>query len=140
LGSPICIEGRTLTTNLIVFNMEGFDIILEMDWLSNNHAIIDCRIKEIIFRLLTNTEFKFVGTKVSDTPQLISATQAKKLILEGCQVYLACLKESSHEEKKIGDDVQIYLTRKRTNRLQYSVCASARLNPQGIVLRKLISI
>jgi hypothetical protein len=25
------------------------------------------------------------------------------LILEGCQVYLACLKESSHEEKKIGD-------------------------------------
>jgi hypothetical protein len=31
-------------------------------------------------------------------------------------------------------------TRKRTNRLQYSVCASARSYPQGIVLRKLISI
>jgi hypothetical protein len=118
-GRPICIEGRTLTTNLIVFNMEGFDIILEMDLLSNNQAIIDCRSKEIIFRLLTNTEFKFVGTKVSDTLQLISATQAKQLILEGCQVYLACLKESSHEEKKIGDYVQIYLTRKRTNRLQF---------------------
>jgi hypothetical protein len=37
-------------------------------------------------------------------------------------------------------DVQIYLTRKRTNRLQYSVCASVRSIPQGIVLRKLISI
>jgi hypothetical protein len=28
--------------------------------------------------------------------------------------------------------------RKRTNRLQYSVCASARSNAQGIALRKLI--
>jgi hypothetical protein len=37
-------------------------------------------------------------------------------------------------------DVQIYLTRKRTNRLQYSVCASARSNLHGIVLQKLISI
>jgi hypothetical protein len=31
-------------------------------------------------------------------------------------------------------------TQKRTNRLQYSVCASARSNPQKIVLQKLISI
>jgi hypothetical protein len=31
-------------------------------------------------------------------------------------------------------------TRKRTNRLQYSVCASARSYPQGIALQKLISI
>lgn len=40
LGCPIYIEGRTLMTNLIVFDMEWFDIILGMDWLSNNHAII----------------------------------------------------------------------------------------------------
>jgi hypothetical protein len=31
-------------------------------------------------------------------------------------------------------------TYKRTNRLQYSVCASARSYPQGIALQKLISI
>ena len=35
------------------------------------------------------------------TPQLISATQVKHLLLEGCQVYLACLKESPHEERKM---------------------------------------
>jgi hypothetical protein len=72
-----------------------------MDWLSINHAIIDCHNKEIIFRLLADSEFKFVGTKVDATPQLISATQAKQLLLEGCQVYLACLKELSQEERKI---------------------------------------
>jgi hypothetical protein len=59
---PIHIEGRTLIANLIVFNIEGFDIILRMDWLSNNHAIIDCHNKEIIFRLPADSEFKFEGT------------------------------------------------------------------------------
>ena len=67
-GCPIHIKGRTLTANLIVFDMEGFDIILGMDWLSNNNAIIDCHNKEIIFRLSADSEFKFVGTKVGATP------------------------------------------------------------------------
>jgi hypothetical protein len=78
----IHIKERTLTANLISFDMEGFNIILRMDWLSNNHAIIDCHNKEIIFKLSANSEFKFVGTKVGATPQLISATQAKQLLLE----------------------------------------------------------
>jgi len=98
LNYPIYIEGRNLRANLIVFDMEGFDIILGMDWLSNNHAIIDCHSKEIIFRLPTDTEFKFVGIKVSTSLQLISTMQVKQLILEGCQVYLACIK--NHLMKK----------------------------------------
>jgi hypothetical protein len=98
IGCPIHIEGRTLTANLIVFNMEGFDIILGMDWLSNNHAIIDCYNKEIIYRLPADSEFKFVGTKVGATPQLISAIQVTQLLLEECQAYLACLKKLPQEE------------------------------------------
>jgi hypothetical protein len=101
LSCLIHIKGRTLTANLILFDMEGFDIILEMDWLSNNHAIIDCHNKEIIFKLPSDSEFKFVGTKVGATPQLILATQVKQLLLEGCQVYLACLKKSPHEKRKM---------------------------------------
>ena len=74
MGFPIHIEGQTFMANLIVFDMEGFDIILGMDWLSNNNAIIDCHSKEIIFRLPADSEFKFMGTKVDATPQLISAS------------------------------------------------------------------
>jgi hypothetical protein len=74
LGCPIHIEGRTLMVNLIVFDMKGFDIILEMDWLSNNHAIIDYHSNEIIFRLPTKSKFKFVGIKVGATPYLFSTT------------------------------------------------------------------
>jgi len=38
------------------------------------------------------------------------------------------------------EDVSFKSTCKRTNRLQYSVCASARSNPQGIAFEKSISI
>ena len=78
LGCPIHIDVRTLTTNLMVFDMEEFDIILRMDWLSNNHVIIDCQSKEIIFKLPADNKFKFVGSKVRATSQLISTTQAKR--------------------------------------------------------------
>ena len=53
-------------------------------------------------------DFKFVETKVSVTPQLISTTQAKRLLLEGCQVYLACLKKHPHEERKIEEIPVMY--------------------------------
>ncbi|XP_062164965.1 uncharacterized protein LOC133871551 [Alnus glutinosa] len=62
--SPIHIDGRTLLADLIIFDIHGFDIILGMDWLSSNHAIIDCHHKEVIFRPPSEAEFKFIGTKI----------------------------------------------------------------------------
>jgi len=59
---PIMIEERILPTNLVVFQMLGFDIILGMDWLSRYYASIDCRRKEIIFRPPDGEEFAFDGS------------------------------------------------------------------------------
>jgi hypothetical protein len=98
---PIHVDGRTLLVDLIIFDIHGFDVILGMDWLSSNHAIIDCHHKEIIFRLSSEAEFKFIGTKVNVAPRLISAVQCKRLLQDGCQAYLACLVDTPLEEKKI---------------------------------------
>ncbi|XP_035546704.1 uncharacterized protein LOC118348692 [Juglans regia] len=43
LGCPLDFGGRTLDTDLIVFKLLGFDIILGMDWLYRYSANIDCR-------------------------------------------------------------------------------------------------
>jgi len=59
---PLIIEGRVLTTNLAVFQMLGFDIILGMDLLSKFYASIDCRKKEFVFRPPNDVEFKFGGS------------------------------------------------------------------------------
>jgi hypothetical protein len=98
---PIHIDRRTLLVNLIIFDINGFNIILDMDWLSANHAIVDCHTKEIIFIVPSEIKFKFKGTKVSVALQVISAVQCKRLLLDGCQAYLACLAETPLEERKI---------------------------------------
>jgi len=43
------VVGRRFKVNLICLPLEGLDLILEMDWLSNNHVIIDCRWRSVVF-------------------------------------------------------------------------------------------
>ena len=77
-------KDRELQVNLILLN---FGVILRMDWLSQHFAIVDCRRKEVIFRILNDEEFKFVGDKSSAPQNLISAITAKKMLRKGCQGY-----------------------------------------------------
>ncbi|XP_057965412.1 uncharacterized protein LOC131155974 [Malania oleifera] len=42
----IKIQGRKLSASLIILEMQGFDIILGMDWLASSYASIECRKKE----------------------------------------------------------------------------------------------
>lgn len=41
LGNPLVLCRHVLETNLIVFNLLGFDIILGMGWLSRHYACIN---------------------------------------------------------------------------------------------------
>lgn len=49
-GCVIEIHGRHLFVDLILFNMEEFDVILSMDWLPSYHACGEYFKKEVIFR------------------------------------------------------------------------------------------
>jgi len=42
VGCSMEVAGRTFKVNLVCLPLEGLDVILGMDWLSNNHIIIDC--------------------------------------------------------------------------------------------------
>ncbi|XP_015573192.1 uncharacterized protein LOC107261063 [Ricinus communis] len=44
----VIINGNTLYANLVVIKLKEFDVILGMDWLSKNHAIVDCHPKEVV--------------------------------------------------------------------------------------------
>jgi hypothetical protein len=97
------IEERILPGNLAVFQMQGFDIILGMDWLSRYYASIDCRRKEIIFRPPDGEEFAFHGSRVRATPPLLSAIQASRSVRRGAPTFLAYVKAKSEVEKKLED-------------------------------------
>jgi hypothetical protein len=100
---PIVIGGKTLPARLAVFSMLGFDIILGMDWLSKYGANIDCRKKEVVFRLRDTEEFKFCGSRVRATPPLLSALQARKSIRDGAYAYLAYVVAKPNVEAKLED-------------------------------------
>ena len=57
------IEDRELLADLVLLDVMDFDVILGVDWLSQHYAIVNCRRKEVIFRILNVEEFKFVCDK-----------------------------------------------------------------------------
>ena len=76
----IIIIRQTLSIGLIVVSMTDFDVILEMDWLAENHASIDCHKKQVIFSQLSESSFKFKGTCAGVTSKVFSMMKAKRLV------------------------------------------------------------
>ena len=48
-GCTIEVAGHRFKVNLICLSLEGLDVILGMDWMSDNHIIIDCRRRSVVF-------------------------------------------------------------------------------------------
>jgi len=49
VGCSMEVAGRRFKVNLVCLPLEGLDVILGMDWLSNNHVIIDCGRCSLVF-------------------------------------------------------------------------------------------
>ena len=52
------IRDRESPVDLVLLDVMDFDVILGMDWLSQQYATDDRRRKEVIFRILNVVEFK----------------------------------------------------------------------------------
>ena len=50
---------RTLAVDMLVLDTKGYNVIIGMTWLSKYHAVIDCRNKIVIFKILLQPEFQF---------------------------------------------------------------------------------
>ena len=49
----IHVNNRELTVNLIPLAIQHFDVILGMDWLAENHGVIDCDCKVVLSKRQT---------------------------------------------------------------------------------------
>ncbi|KAL0401647.1 UNVERIFIED_CONTAM: Transposon Ty3-G Gag-Pol polyprotein [Sesamum latifolium] len=94
------VEGVTLYADLIVINLKEFDVILGMDWLASNHAVVDCQTKEVAVEINGQMKTVIVGERKVIPNCLISAVTAF-LIKEGCETYLA----SVHDATKVSPGV-----------------------------------
>ncbi|KAL0448766.1 UNVERIFIED_CONTAM: Transposon Ty3-I Gag-Pol polyprotein, partial [Sesamum latifolium] len=98
---PVVVESDTLYADMVVINLREFDIILGMDWLASNHAVVDCQTKEVAVEINGQMKTVIVGERKVIPNCLISAVTAFNLIKEGCQAYLA----SVHDTTKVSPGV-----------------------------------
>ncbi|KAL7193452.1 hypothetical protein ACSBR2_025128 [Camellia fascicularis] len=96
-------KGWRLLVDLTVLDMRDFDIILGMDWLATSYAFVDCRGKMVVFQIPIQPEFCFVGSGVNTPLLVISALQARRLLRNGCEGYLASMRDTRETELKLED-------------------------------------
>ncbi|KAL4013812.1 hypothetical protein IC575_025996 [Cucumis melo] len=93
-----------LDVTLLVLDMQDFDVILGMDWLSANHANIDCFGKEVVFNPPSEASFKFRWAGMVCIPKVISAMKASKLLSQGTWGILASVVDIREPEVSLSSE------------------------------------
>ena len=89
---PACvieIDSKVYPADLIELDVLDFDVVLGMDWLSENYASIDCRDKCVRFKTKESIDFVFQGERSEVLTKLISVIRARRSLDKGCQGFLA---------------------------------------------------
>ncbi|XP_074323793.1 uncharacterized protein LOC141660703 [Apium graveolens] len=93
------ISGYSLLASLIPFQLGEFDVILGMDRLEEHGSQIDCKKKKVILKSPQGKKVEFKGQKKVKT--FLTIIQAKKLLRQGCEGYLAHVINRSKETPNI---------------------------------------
>ncbi|GJU63856.1 putative reverse transcriptase domain-containing protein [Tanacetum coccineum] len=104
-GCTLRLLGHPFNIDLMPIDLGSFDIIIGMDWLAKNHAVIVC--DEKIVRIPYGNEILIIQGDKSDkekksTLSIISCVKAQKYMGKGCQLFLAqvTVKENKDESKE----------------------------------------
>lgn len=102
----INIHNRTFPGDLILLPIEGYDVILGMDWLYRHHAHLDCHSKIVSFREPGKPRLELKGDHKPCGITLVSSTKATRALIKGEMGYLAYLINKPKENVNI-DDVAV---------------------------------
>ncbi|RVW29692.1 Transposon Ty3-I Gag-Pol polyprotein [Vitis vinifera] len=85
--------------DLVLLDLQDFDVILGMDWLASYHASVDCFGKRVTFSIPGQPDFSFEGKHVDKPLRMISALRASSLLRKGCQGFLAYVVNGENDLK-----------------------------------------
>ncbi|GKB31815.1 putative reverse transcriptase domain-containing protein, partial [Tanacetum coccineum] len=104
-GCTLGLLGHPFNIDLMPIDLGSFDVIIGIDWLAKNHAVIIC--DEKIVRIPYGNEIPIVQGDKSDkekksTLSIISCVKAQKYMEKGCQLFLAqvTMKENKDKSKE----------------------------------------
>jgi predicted aspartyl protease len=76
----IIVEHEGLTGNFMVMDMNDFDVILGMDWLSCYNAVVDCKYKRIKVKTTGDKELVIQGGMNDSGKMFVSMIKMEKLL------------------------------------------------------------
>ncbi|GKA47788.1 putative reverse transcriptase domain-containing protein [Tanacetum coccineum] len=101
-GCTIGLLGHPFNIDLMPVELRSFDVIISMDWLANNRAVIIC--DEKMVRIPFGDEILIVQGDRSDkkkksTLSIISCMKTQNYMEKGCQIFLAQVTKKETEVK-----------------------------------------
>ena len=97
----VTMSGCVIEATLIVLSMQDFDVILGMDWLCENRALIDCETRIVTHKLPSRDSFTYKGATSKRTPSVITALKARNMIRSGAIAFLASVTLDSRNEQTV---------------------------------------
>ena len=74
------IEGRKFSADLISLAINGYDVILGMDWLAQHYVQVDCRTKDFSLNIPGEPIIKLNFKKPQELVELVSGEKARKML------------------------------------------------------------
>ena len=100
---PIKIREYEFLGDLIEFSFKEFDVIFGMDWLSQQQAIVDCRMKIVTLRTSNGDEVTFIGERSNHLSNMIYAATTRTMVWKGCEAYLAYVIETEKARPSVSN-------------------------------------
>ncbi|XP_070048632.1 uncharacterized protein [Nicotiana tomentosiformis] len=89
----VTIGGLETRVDLLLLSMDDFDAILDRDWLSPCHAILDCHVKTVMLAMPGLPKVERRGSLDHVPSRVISYLKAQRMIGNGCLSYLALVRD-----------------------------------------------
>jgi hypothetical protein len=94
------LDGQNIKTNMNIFPLGSYDVIIGMDWLEKNKAVLDFYAKTLRYKDIYDTTRTTQGIPKPVSVRQVSAMQFKKCMRKGCQVYTIQITNLLEKEDK----------------------------------------
>ncbi|KAJ9566947.1 hypothetical protein OSB04_002913 [Centaurea solstitialis] len=99
----LSLVGRDFSIDLIPIKIGSFDIIIGMDWMSDNRATICCAEKIVLVTLSDGSVLEVHGEKPKRDIKIVSYMKMRSHLRKECVAFLAHVVDKEVKEKRIQD-------------------------------------
>ncbi|VFQ61124.1 unnamed protein product, partial [Cuscuta campestris] len=100
---PLVVQGKIFPASLIELPHREFDVILGIDWLTANQAVVDCGVHTVRLRAEDGSDVLIHGELLPKAPEFISYIHARRLIRKKCEAFLCTVRDTCQEAPGRGD-------------------------------------